>query len=99
MKYFRRRARNSRWRRPEPQLVKVLHCSHCHQVVFFENTQCVNCGYKLAYVPDLADMAAVEADSGDLWRMVDGSREPRRIRRCQNYLQEYICNWAVAGDD
>jgi hypothetical protein len=79
--------------------VKVLHCSHCRQVVFFENTQCVNCGYKLCFVPDLNAMAAVEADSGDLWRMVDGSREPRRFRLCQNYLQENICNWAVTAED
>jgi hypothetical protein len=79
--------------------MRVLHCSHCDQVVFFENTQCVNCGFKLAFVPELSAMAAVEADSGDLWRMVSGSGEPRRFRLCQNYLQESICNWTVAPED
>jgi hypothetical protein len=79
--------------------MRVLHCSHCGQVVFFENTRCVNCGYKLAFVPDLSAMAAVEADSGGLWHMVASSGEQRQFRLCQNYLQENICNWTVAAED
>jgi hypothetical protein len=79
--------------------MQVFHCSHCRHVVFFENTQCVNCGFKLAFVPDLSAMAAVEADSADLWRTVTRTRGRRRFRLCPNYIGENICNWAVAAED
>ena len=79
--------------------MQVFHCSHCRQVVFFENTHCVSCGFKLAFVPDLSAMAAVEADAGNLWRIVARTRGRRRLRLCRNYLAENICNWAVAAED
>lgn len=37
--------------------MKIFHCNHCRQLVFFENIQCVKCGHALAYLPDQADMA------------------------------------------
>jgi len=40
--------------------MKVFHCDHCDQLVFFENTVCVKCGNTLAYLPDLGDMGVAE---------------------------------------
>jgi hypothetical protein len=79
--------------------VKVFHCSHCRHVVFFENTQCVNCGYALAFVPDLAVVAAMESRSNGLWRTELRGVGRRRFRPCRNYSQENVCNWAVPAED
>ena len=45
--------------------MNVFHCDHCGQLVFFENTVCVNCGNTLAYLPDLGSLNPVGAG---LWR-------------------------------
>jgi len=30
--------------------VKVFHCDHCGQLLFFENTACMNCGQAVAFL-------------------------------------------------
>lgn len=79
--------------------MRVFHCSHCRQIVFFENTQCVRCGLKLAYDPELAQMVALEPLAPPLWRVAGRGHARRRMRLCHNYSAENICNWAVAADD
>ncbi len=79
--------------------MKVFHCSHCRHVVFFENTRCVNCGYSLAYVPELAEVVAIEPLAAGLWRIPMRAFRRRRFRLCQNYSQDNVCNWAVAAED
>jgi hypothetical protein len=79
--------------------VKVFHCTNCDHVVFFENTNCVNCGYVLAYVPDLTAVAALEPRAAGLWRIPTRALSRRRFRLCLNYRQERICNWAVPEED
>jgi len=48
--------------------MKIFHCTHCQQLVFFENVRCLNCGHVLAYLPDLGVMAALEPSGDGLWR-------------------------------
>jgi hypothetical protein len=79
--------------------VKVFHCSNCRQLVFFENTNCVNCGYALAFVPDLGVVVAIEPRAQELWRIPVRSLSRRRFRLCRNYSEEKICNWAVPEED
>ena len=45
--------------------MKIFHCDHCDQLVFFENTQCVSCGHLLAFLPDLAEIGSLERDDDD----------------------------------
>ncbi len=60
--------------------------------MFFENTRCVRCNYTLAYVPELARVAALEEVAEGIWRTPsDGAR----YRLCDNYRLENVCNWAV----
>ncbi|WP_422924857.1 zinc-binding metallopeptidase family protein [Singulisphaera sp. PoT] len=81
--------------------MKVFHCGHCDQLVFFENTTCVNCDHILAFLPDVAEMGALEPEdaSKGLWRLISSDSKPRSYRLCQNYSQENVCNWAVPADD
>jgi len=75
--------------------MKIFHCDHCQQLVFFENVQCVNCERPLAYVPELTDIASLEAAGENLWR----SREGHTYRLCQNYSQHNVCNWALPAEE
>lgn len=81
--------------------MKVFHCDHCGQLVFFENTSCLRCGHALAYIPDLADMCSLDRTSDGLWTVVRKSdnRDLGRWRLCSNYSVENVCNWAVSETD
>jgi hypothetical protein len=85
--------------------LKIFHCGHCGQLVFFENTECIKCGRVIAYLPDRDEMAALEPDGDGRWRALaqtsagKPSKNDRAYRRCVNDTNEHVCNWAVPGDD
>jgi hypothetical protein len=84
--------------------MKIFHCNHCQQLVFFESFQCVSCGHSLAYLPDLRMLGSLEpagspASAGNLWRSPVSEARDRTYRRCANYDLEDVCNWAVTWDD
>src|SRR5262245_38444875 len=76
--------------------MKVFHCDHCGNLLFFENIRCVRCGRALAYVPELMHLASLERDDGDRWVSAHLSRP---VRLCENYVTHNVCNWAVPVDD
>ncbi len=79
--------------------MKIFHCGHCDQLVFFENTLCINCGHALAYLPDAAVMGTFEPE-GDHFRSVGApANDQRKYRFCANYNREGVCNWAVPAAD
>jgi hypothetical protein len=79
--------------------MNVFHCDHCQQLVFFENTVCVNCGSTLAYLPDLDQMGSLEPAGDGLWRSPLPEAEGRRYRLCHNYTGQNVCNWAIPAAD
>lgn len=79
--------------------MKVFHCDHCEQLVFFENTTCLNCGHVLAYVSDLADVCSLEPVSQGLWQSLPAVRGQQTWRLCENYTAANICNWALPAED
>lgn len=66
--------------------MKTFHCTHCQNLVFFENIRCLSCGHALAYLPDRNLMAAL-AEGDPVYRL------------CANYDHENVCNWAVPQSD
>jgi hypothetical protein len=74
--------------------MKVFHCDHCQQLVFFENVACIKCGCVLAYLSDVHDMGALEPADGGVWRSSSG----KNYRQCVNYSKENVCNWAMPAD-
>lgn len=82
-------------------------CTHCHQTVFFENSECGNCNSLLGFVPDERSMVAFElpeADAigddlpADAWlrRGTNG----QWLRPCANRIDHGVCNWMLdVGDD
>jgi hypothetical protein len=81
--------------------MKVFHCDHCGHLLFFENTNCLSCGHRVAYLADLGVIGSLETDERDpaLWRSPLASANGRAYRLCRNYAEHAVCNWAVAADD
>ncbi len=80
--------------------MKVFHCDHCGQLLFFENVACMSCGRTVAYVPELSTIASLDAvpataTGAGRWRSPLTRGE---LRLCLNYAQHDVCNWAFAAD-
>src|SRR5271166_2225588 len=79
--------------------MKIFHCDHCQNLVFFENVKCVNCEHPLAYIPDVADMGSLETDGKDTWKTLQPQAKSRVFKLCQNYKSENVCNLAIPVED
>jgi hypothetical protein len=75
--------------------MKLFACQRCGNALFFDNRDCLRCGARVAYVPDLATMSALEPDGTGGWSPL---AEPgRRVLLCQNAGMD-VCNWVVDGE-
>jgi len=73
--------------------VRLFKCDACGNVVYFENHACERCQHRLAYVPELRAVKALEPTGADLWVTLNERDKPRRL--CAN--AEYdACNWIAA---
>ena len=79
--------------------VKVFHCDHCGNLLFFESSSCVGCGRQVAYLPDIADVGSLDVMDDGRWRSPLGGAAGRVYRLCANYLDLQVCNWAVPDQD
>lgn len=75
--------------------MKLFECQNCGQLIYFENVQCERCGLPLGFLPDTAQMSALNAQE-------DGSFAPLadpglRAAYCSNN-QYGACNWLVPAD-
>ncbi len=66
----------------------------CGNTLYFENTQCLECGATLGFVPEDRRVRALEPAGQDLW-MVDG----RYYRKCLHYARDGVCNWMMPAED
>jgi hypothetical protein len=78
--------------------MKIFHCDHCGNLLFFENTLCVACGHQVAYLPDRMLVGSLTAADDDRWHSPQDSGAAR-YRLCRNYTEEHVCNWAIPEDD
>jgi hypothetical protein len=79
--------------------VKIFHCDHCDQLVFFENVVCTRCGHALAYLPDLGVIGSLEPLGAGSWRSPLPAAAGKSYRLCRNYQEHDVCNWVVAPGD
>jgi len=75
--------------------MRIFHCDHCDNLVFFENTHCVQCGHVLAFLPDLMDLGSLDPEADGVWRSPHPAAVGRLYRLCANYSGAQVCNWAV----
>jgi len=86
--------------------MRLFTCSSCQQLLFFENTQCQRCGHRLAYLPGLQVLSALEsipateaeADKQTEFIALAPEAGGQRFRLCQNYEQHDVCNWGIPAD-
>jgi hypothetical protein len=74
--------------------MKTFHCTHCENLVFFENVVCLNCRRDLAFLPDTLQMVALERAPDGRW-LHDG----REYKPCANNVRHQICNWALPAEE
>ena len=79
--------------------MKIFHCDHCQNLVFFENTVCVKCGHFLAYLPDQGRVVSLEEIGENRWTPGAPGLKGMTYRLCRNYYAEKNCNWAIPVDD
>jgi len=79
--------------------MKIFHCDHCDHLLFFENTNCVNCGRVVAYIPELGGIASLDPAPNDLWTSPLPEARGKTFRLCQNYVRHNVCNWAYNSED
>jgi len=78
--------------------MKIFRCQSCEQVVYFENTQCMNCGTVLGFLPRHFLLSGLVPADDDHWRPLAPQAQGQWYRMCQNYSREKVCNWMVPVD-
>jgi len=76
--------------------MRVFHCGHCQNLVFFENIVCIQCGHTLAFLPEIGMISSLDAVSSSEWK---SSLTGSLYRLCENYSQHQTCNWAIRAED
>jgi hypothetical protein len=82
--------------------MKLFTCSSCHEIVYFENSQCTHCGHALAYVAESSELTAlVPAEGAPVGTFVAlaPALKKGRVRLCGNQLDHGACNWAMPESD
>jgi len=79
--------------------MKTFHCTHCQNLIFFENVRCLNCERSLAFLPDRGLMAALTPSPDGLWRTELSDGESQGYRLCAHYNGVSVCNWVIPADD
>lgn len=65
--------------------MRTFQCTHCQNLVFFDDSVCVQCGHELGFDPSAMDMRAVPPDAG--------------LRFCRNHSDHRACNFLIDPDD
>src|SRR5436190_12093835 len=71
--------------------MKLFSCQGCGQLLYFENVRCESCGRALGYLPELAEISALEPDGTVLAAPQSG------YKFCKNNALA-VCNWMVAAE-
>ncbi|HEX5660354.1 MAG TPA: putative zinc-binding peptidase [Polyangiales bacterium] len=76
--------------------MRAFACSHCGQLLFFENSHCLRCGAGLGFEPEQLELKVIEPRSHGRYRLSEGGRA--RYKRCaRTHLAS--CNWLLDADD
>jgi hypothetical protein len=74
--------------------MKLFTCQNCGQLLYFENIRCEKCGYRLAYMPSIMMLSALEIRDDGWSALADPTTQ---VRFCENAGQD-ACNWLIDGD-
>lgn len=77
--------------------MRAFACSHCGQLLFFENSHCLRCGTSLGFAPDVLKLRTLDPIGRELYRALDAPRRSR-YRRCAR-AELSACNWLIPDDE
>ena len=75
--------------------MKVFKCSHCGQLIYFENTHCEQCGSLLGFEPHSLELLSLTEENGLLR---SNKRGKQFYRYCSNHQYD-VCNWLIPGNN
>jgi hypothetical protein len=78
--------------------MKTFRCT-CGNTLYFENVNCVQCGRKLGFLPDVMALSALDKVGDDEFLALAPEAGGRHYHPCRNYSQADACNWMVPTDD
>jgi len=79
--------------------MKTYTCT-CGELLYFENSACVNCKRELGFLPDIISISSLEkpGDQG-LLPATTAEAKGRLYKKCQNYTQYSACNWMIPAEN
>jgi hypothetical protein len=82
--------------------VKLFSCDNCDQVLFFENSRCMNCGMNVGYCVELAKIVTLQHQTGSsqgaVYEVFFPNQGLRHYRQCKNGRDHDACNWLVPAE-
>ncbi len=73
--------------------MRIFTCQNCGNLLHFENTSCMRCGFQLGFLPAALTLSALEMQGDQAIAMADGNA----WRLCHNAGQA-LCNWLVPAE-
>ncbi|MDO7844968.1 putative zinc-binding peptidase [Hymenobacter sp. M29] len=74
--------------------MKLFTCTHCGQVLYFENNRCEKCGYSLGFETRQLELLPLLAQADDTFCLFGAGPASATYRYCQNHA-DANCNWLV----
>jgi hypothetical protein len=71
--------------------MKLFNCQNCNNTVHFDSLACVNCGFRLGYLPDMFTISALSSKEAEWTAAANPSGS---YLFCDN-AQFDVCNWMV----
>lgn len=76
--------------------MRLFECDSCGQLLYFENTVCTQCGYKLGYLWQNNKLLTLNQAEDGHWHPIDQPNQ--HYHYCANYQYD-ACNWLLSADD
>ncbi len=82
--------------------MQLFACDNCNQVLFFENSRCMNCGMSVGYCVELAKLVTLQhqtgSSNGAVYEIFFQGQGIRHYRQCKNGRDHDACNWLVPAE-
>lgn len=76
--------------------MKLYTCSNCNNLLYFENSVCLNCNHAIGFDANSLSMIALEPEGDELFS--ETGNRLRRFRYCSNF-DFGTCNWIIPEND
>ncbi len=75
--------------------MEIFKCTHCSQIIYFENNSCVQCGYPLGFEAKKLSLYPLTFGDNETYTLYN--QHDQVYRYCENHKYG-VCNWLVKED-